>query len=188
MSALAPLMSSARQDWETPPELLERVRRVGRIGLDPCASRTGVVKARTEWYGPPTEDDGLANRWAPSLRRGDLAWCNPPFSSLATWVDKAISEWTGMCLAADDPALPAACCAPGSAIVLLSPARTDTRWFVRLVEHARAICFLSGRLTFLGAPNPAPFPTAVTLLGGPAMGGRFAEAFAGAGWMHARSM
>ena len=176
--SLAPLLSSARQDWCTPAALLDRVRQVGRIGLDPCASPQGLVHARVEWTGPPEGENGLAASWAPVLKRGEIAWCNPPFAELATWVDKAVSEWTRLLMG-----LPDEDAFPSRGILLLSPARTDTAWFRRLVENARAICFLSGRLTFVGAPNPAPFPSSVACFGGPAMVGRFREAFAGAGWL-----
>lgn len=176
--SLAPLLSSAKQDWCTPAALLDRVRKVGRIGLDPCASPQGLVRARVEWTGPPEGENGLAANWAPVLRRGEVAWCNPPFAELTTWVDKACAEWTRMArdVEGDDDY-------PARGILLLSPARTDTAWFRRLIERSHAICFLAGRLTFVGAPNPAPFPSSVSCFGGPAMVGRFREAFAGAGWL-----
>lgn len=38
MNRLAPLMSSAKDDWQTPAEVLELVRKVGPIVLDPCTT------------------------------------------------------------------------------------------------------------------------------------------------------
>ncbi len=46
---------------------------------------------------------------------------------------------------------------PGA--VLLLPARTDTRWFHDWATLAQEIVFICGRVTFVGAPAPAPFPS-----------------------------
>jgi hypothetical protein len=49
---------------------------------------------------------------------------------------------------------------------MLLTSRTDTLWFQRDAPSADALLFWGGRLTFLGAPDPAPFPS-VLLYWGP---------------------
>jgi hypothetical protein len=139
-------------DWHTPAAVVELARRAldGLIELDPCAgprTRIGVRNIR-----PPR--DGLIRRWAPAR-----CYVNPPYGrALPLWAAKAASE-----------------AAAGAEIVLLAPSRTDTRWFRALWSAASAVCFVRGRLRFVGAPASAPFPSAVFYCG-PAPA-RFARVF-----------
>lgn len=76
--------------------------------------------------------DGLSRPWFAR------AWCNPPYG-------RGIGAWTAK--------------AEGTASVLLVPARTDTKWFVRAFAHAAELFLIAGRLKFGGAENSAPFPS-----------------------------
>ena len=68
----------------------------------------------------------------------------------------------------------------GEEIIALLPARVDTKWFQEdIFPTAAAICFWKGRLTFLGAPAPALFPSAVVYWGPNVQ--RFVSAFQTAG-------
>ena len=61
--------------------------------------------------------DGLVQSW-----RGERVWCNPPYSNLAGWVDKAWQEFRAGC----------------DLIVMLLPAnRTEQPWWQDLVEPHR---------------------------------------------------
>ncbi len=79
--------------------------------------------------------DGLAQPWG-----GERVWCNPPYSSIRPWVEKAWGEAHGCGL-----------------IVMLLPAnRTEQRWWQDLVEPYRdhgpgmlTVEFLPGRQRFL---------------------------------------
>lgn len=150
MKGAAQVMSSARtgsgaDDWRTPCDVLESVRLVGPIALDPCTTVDNPVGARL-WI--TTEDDGLTMDWLEALR-GDaagpgLVYVNPPYSKGAAWAEKIVAE-----------------AAQGVEVVTLTAARTDTRWFYRLVwDTAQAVCFQRGRLVFDGALHGAPFPSA----------------------------
>lgn len=124
--------------WRTPPEVLDRVRRLGPIGLDPCTAPDNPVGAPVFF----TElDDGLARSWAGF----GLVFCNPPYSQLrAAWGLKIAREG----LRAE--------------IVSLVPARTETEWFREACwSSASAVCFWYGRLTFVGGEASAPFPSAL---------------------------
>lgn len=140
-SRLAPLMSSARGDWQTPDCVLERVRCVAPIGLDPCTAPSNPTRA-AGYYTPLS--NGLTQPW--DGVGNDLIYCNPPYGrGIGAWVDKCREA-----------------AAAGETVIALLPARTDTRWFP---WDADALCFWSGRLTFKGAPAPAPFPSVLAFWG-----------------------
>lgn len=140
----AALYSSARDSWNTPPEVLDLVRKLGPIGLDPCSNPASLVGASQEWSLEGGQD-GLALSW---LGYG-LVFVNPPYG-------REIREWVLRCeMSAHD----------GAEIVALLPARTDARWWQQHVRTADALVFWAGRLRFLGAPSSAPFPSAVAYWG-----------------------
>jgi site-specific DNA-methyltransferase (adenine-specific) len=132
------LLSSAKHDYGTPRDLFERYNRIYRFTLDACAT-TDNAKCKRYFT---REQDGLKQRW-----RGRV-WCNPPYGAeIAKWVEKAVQSVND-----GDARL----------VVMLLPARTDTRWF-----HAHCLQrgpeFLRGRITFDGAQGPAPFPSMVVV-------------------------
>lgn len=87
-------------------------------------------------------EDGLATLFQPWY--GRRVYLNPPYGP-------GIRKWLERGLEAD-------------LAVFLLPARVDTKWFHDLVlPHAREIRFIRGRLTFVGAKHPAPFPSMVVV-------------------------
>lgn len=160
MTALAPLMSSERDDWNTPEIVLERVRAMGPIGLDPCGNAGSIVGAETEWR-LERDGDSLHRDWSGH----GLVYCNPPYGRL-------IRAWVAKCRETS---------ATGAEVIALVPARPDTRWWHESCAPpaADAVCFWRGRLTFLGAPAGAPFPSAIIYFGDRPR--RFQEVFAMAG-------
>lgn len=80
-------------------------------------------------------EDGLDRSWA-----GERVWCNPPYSDLRAWVEKAWAEHLD-----------------AEIIAMLLPAnRTEQRWWQDLVEPHRdrpgsplRVEFLRGRLRFI---------------------------------------
>lgn len=158
MDRLAPLMTSNNGGWQTPECVLDRVRRVGPIGLDPCTVESNPTRAASFFM---LANDGLSCAWRPQDAGVDgLIYCNPPYGrGIGAWVDKCRQA-----AAADET------------VIALLPARTDTRWFP---WDATALCFWKGRLTFKGAPAAAPFPSVVAFWG--ELAGNFANEFADAG-------
>src|SRR6516162_4901855 len=84
-------MSGVNSDWLTPPDIIERARRViGTIDLDPasCEVANRAVGA-LRWFGPERDglawQDGLACTWSGSV------WVNPPSPCLPWWA-KLIEE------------------------------------------------------------------------------------------------
>lgn len=154
------LFSSACIDWCTPRHIVERVRQFadGKIGLDPCSNPHSIVGAAHRWMLPT--NDGLQEPWA----HHGLIYVNPPYArALKSWCKKAREE-----------------AAKGAEIIMLVPARTDTLWWHSTAPTTKAFTMLAGRLTFLNAKNPAPFPSALLYWG--AFNLRFAEVFDDLGW------
>lgn len=172
------LFSSASQTWNTPACVLERVRQVGAIELDPCSNEHSIVGANID-YRLERGDDGLALGWY------SLTYCNPPYSDLEAWAAKMARE-----------------AASGVEIIACIPARTDTAAFQRhILPTCSAICFWRGRIKFGIGPmdntrqvslwemgqtsrgslsgDPAPFPSCLPYWGTRVK--RFAAAFGDAG-------
>ena len=89
--------------------------------------------------------DNLKKDW------GESNFVNPPYSQLLRWVEKSIEQHR-----------------KGKSVLLLIPARTDTKAFRMLYEYGIEITFITGRLRFNDA-GPAPFPSMLVRLCG---GGR----------------
>ena len=132
--------SSRRDDWETPPELFERLNDEFNFTLDPCATKES---AKCEKYYT-IKEDGLIQSW-----EGEIAFMNPPYGrKIYDWIQKAWYE-SGRCL-----------------VVCLIPSRTDTVWWHRYVMEAKEIRFISGRLKFSDNKFNAPFPSVVVIFDG----------------------
>jgi hypothetical protein len=140
---------AGREDWRTPPEVIALLISLWgrRPDLDPCCPRDPAHGFASGGYGGPagTPGDGLAAAWAKEAR---TAYVNPPFGELAAWAEKCAAEAQA-----------------GAEIVLLLPARTDTRYWHTSIAMAQAVCFWRGRMRFVGAPASAPFPTALVYWG-----------------------
>jgi hypothetical protein len=149
------LLKSEKQDWNTPPQILELVRKVGPIGLDPATTPDNPVQAY-EFMALP-KWNGLSEPWDPQLT-DSLVYCNPPYG-------RALKDWAARF--ADEGR-------KGCELITLTPARPDTRWW-RHMTTADVICFWRGRIKFVGAPAPAPFPSAICYWG--KRPGKFAEVF-----------
>ena len=82
---------------------------------------------------------------------GETAWCNPPYGrELPKWIEKCAKEAERN----------------GATVVMLIPARTDTKAFHDHIYGKAEIRFLKGRLKFKGAKNGAPFPSMVVVFRG----------------------
>lgn len=136
-------MSSARtgtgtDTWFTPPSVLDRVRLIAPIFLDPCTSDENPVKASV-FFTEAT--NGLANPWPD----GGLAYVNWPYSRSSEWALKVVSE-------AD---------VRRGEVIVLCAARPDTKWWQAMWKASDVLAFWRGRLRFVGAPSSAPFPSAL---------------------------
>ncbi|UZV39648.1 N-6-adenine-methyltransferase [Trabzonvirus APT65] len=115
-----------RDLWQTPQEVFDFWNRVDQFTLDVAASDHNhlVQDYLTK------EDDALSLDWSESN------WCNPPYSDISSWVDKAIEQvWKG------------------NYTVMLVPSNIDTRWFSSALDCERCrIAFYTGkRIHFIRA-------------------------------------
>lgn len=80
-------------------------------------------------------------------------FCNPPYSKIGEWVKKAFYEGRK----------------DNTLVVLLIPARTDTKYFHDYILHRAEVRFIKGRLKFGDAKNSAPFPSMIVIFRGAKM-------------------
>lgn len=134
------LWSKNSAEWETPQDLFDSLDTLYGFDLD-VASTDENAKCRRYFT---REDDGLSQDWG-----GSRVWCNPPYGrQIGKWVQKAYEESRK----------------PGTIVVMLLPARTDTAWIHDYAMKGK-VQFLRGRLRFGGSENPAPFPSIIVVFG-----------------------
>ena len=137
------LLSSNKMNWETPQKIFDKWNEEFHFTLDPCAEESTAKCSK--FY--TIEDDGLAKDWS-----NEVVFCNPPYGKdISKWVEKCYNESL-----------------KGTTIVLLIPARTDTRYFHKFIYNKPniEIRFIKGRLCFLldkQRLNPAPFPSMLVI-------------------------
>lgn len=134
--------SSKSDDWSTPPQFFRELDAELHFDLDVCATEENRKCLR--YFSK--EQDGLQQSWA-----GCRVFCNPPYSQIKKWVEKAYREGTQ----------------EGTLVALLIPARTDTRYFHDFILHRAEVRFIKGRLKFGDQKNAAPFPSMVVIFRGP---------------------
>ena len=137
------MMSSTTNEWSTPQVFFDELNKEFDFTLDPCATKENAKCA--SFF--TKEQNGLVQPWTGRV------FCNPPYGRvIGQWVKRACDEVTN-----------------GNAelVVMLLPARTDTRWWhdycMRVWPHG--IRLLKGRLKFGDGTNSAPFPSAVVIFG-----------------------
>lgn len=129
------MFSSVTDQWSTPQDFFDGLNQEFHFTLDPCADEQNhkCVRFFTK------EQDGLAQSWD-----GERVFCNPPYGrEIVEWVRKA-SEAHAL-------------------VVMLLPARTDTKWFHDFIYQKHEVRFVRGRLKFGGQKNSAPFPSMVVI-------------------------
>ena len=88
-------------------------------------------------------EDGLKKSW-----QGHTVFVNPPYGrGIDAWIKKAYDEAQN----------------PDTKVVMLIPARTDTKYWHDYVMKAEMVFFIKGRLKFGDSENCAPFPSAVVV-------------------------
>ena len=122
----------SNQAYETPPELLEAIkRRFGKLAWDLAATEEN---AKAPNYFTP-EEDSLKEDWSTLV---GTAYLNPPFGSMVPWARKCASvrDRTGWTL-------------------LLCPSSTGAGWFQEHIVPHGFVLELAPRICFNGKQ---PFP------------------------------
>ena len=126
--------SAKTNEWTTPEWLFRELDTEFHFTLDPCCTHESAKCSKHF----TAEDDGLRQDWT-----GERVFCNPPYSEVKAWVEKAHIE--------------------RALTVMLIFAKTDTKWFHEYIYQKREIRFLRGRLTFGSGNNSAPFPSMLVI-------------------------
>lgn len=169
------LFSCNSDDYETPDYLYDLLNSVFDFHLDPCARMSSEAQKRIHTKIRFTkEDDGLCKSWI-----NYSTFVNPPYSKISTWIDKCISEYDHRIKTYVLTKLPEHIPSP---IILLVPARTDTKWFHTLVGYPYTkVIFIKGRLKFSNRKSSAPFPSCIAVISSTAF---FDKLFENAGAEH----
>lgn len=132
------MFSSKDMTWETPINLFNLLNDEFNFTLDPCCEKE---TAKCVKYFTP-ESNGLIQDWS-----NDIVFVNPPYGrEIGSWVKKSSES--------------------NATVVMLIPARTDTRWFHDYIYHKAEIRFMKGRVKFLQQgieKDAAPFPTMIVI-------------------------
>lgn len=136
--------NGARKDVDdraTDPAVFAELHERFKFTIDVAASPHN--KKCRRFYSEKT--DGLVRSWA-----GERVWCNPPYSDIRPWVEKAMESGAEL-------------------VVMLLPAnRTEQGWWQDLIEPTRdrdggpRVEFLRGRMRFINrgkteiGPNERP--------------------------------
>ena len=126
--------SSKTDLWATPQNFFDALNKEFCFETDVCAL---PENAKCERYFTP-EQDGLKQEWS------GVCWCNPPYGrQIGKWVEKVAKS--------------------NATVVMLVPARTDTKWFHDWILPSAEIRFVKGRLKFGEDKDNAPFPSMVVV-------------------------
>lgn len=112
--------------WQTPVWLFDALTLEFDFWLDAAANEQNALCA----YFLTLEQDALKNDW---VSYGAI-WCNPPYSNLKPWIEKAAEQ----------------CVKQNKAIVMLLPADQSTSWYslaLKSVDEVRIIT--DGRINFI---------------------------------------
>lgn len=151
------MFRNASNEWETPDAFYDELNREFHFTLDPYCQE--YSRKCGKYYTPVM--NGLAQSW-----EGETVFCNPPYrKEIGTWVRKCYAEAQKS----------------NTTVVMLIPARTDTKWFHDYIYQKDnvEIRFIKGRLKFMNryippskknrlfyyinAAHPAPFPSIIVI-------------------------
>ena len=121
--------ANIKDSWQTPKEIFNKLFDEFNFDCDVAAS---IENALCTTHYDET-DNALNQRWLKDN------WCNPPYSDITPWVNKAIEQHE-----------------TGRTIVMLVPADTSVKWFKLAYESCNEVRFISGRISFINADTQKP--------------------------------
>ena len=139
-TTLRAMTSTGKDDWATPDWLFQQLDAEFHFDLDPCCTHE---TAKCEKHFTPAEN-GLVQDWG-----GHTVFCNPPYSR-RTKTNPGQIAWVQKCAEEAQK--------PGTVVVALLPARTDTELFHRYIYGKAEIRFLKGRVSFIDNGKEAGKP------------------------------
>lgn len=134
--------NSAKQEWTTPDNLFDPLNKEFNFNFDLAAD---FKNTKCDAFFDE-QMDGLSQPWP----HGGVCWLNPPYGDkkhkLVDWIKKAFEESK-----------------QGATIVMLIPARTNTKWWHEYCMNASEVRFICGRPKFGGATHGLPQPLALII-------------------------
>lgn len=137
MPILKVITTSKSNEWQTPQSLFDILNAEFAFTLDAAAT---AHNAKCKHFYT-RQQDALKQPWT------GIVWCNPPYgNAIAKFIQKGYEQ-----------------AQRGATVVMLIPARTDTRYWHDYVMKAAEVRLIKGRLYFTqhGKTGPAPFPNAI---------------------------
>lgn len=138
------MFSSKDMTWETPKEIFNELNKEFNFSLDPCCE-INTAKCN-KFY--TSKENGLIQDW-----QGENVFVNPPYGrEIVEWVKKSYNTIYNQI--------------HNGLVVMLIPARTDTKWFHEYIYGKAEIRFLKGRIKFLQdgkQKDAAPFPSMIVI-------------------------
>jgi len=122
-----------RQSWATPPAFFAQLHEEYEFTLDGASEPGNGLLPRSSTAADPI------------LWTGERVFCNPPWSNICPFVEKA---------------------AEADLAVLLVPARTNCKWFHRALELGAHVRFFAPKIRFVGAPHVSPVDCVLLVFGG----------------------
>lgn len=118
-----------RDEWRTPPFVFAwACERYGKHDIDLAATEGNALCLL--WRDKA--ENALDLRWRAAFGDPLNAWCNPPYSKRAPWLEKAAAEW-----------------ARGQRSTWLIPAPNGEDYWRHVFGIAEEIVFIQGRLSYL---------------------------------------
>lgn len=115
-----------RDSWRTPKQVFEWLDRVYRFAHDTACTNENALK-KPVWRGRH-DRDALASAWAGTV------FCNPPYSNISPWVDKAIES-----------------ARHGATTVMLIPSPNGESYHAKALRHAKRLILINRRLAFINS-------------------------------------
>lgn len=119
-----------RDCWATPQYLFNWLNSVYNFDVDLCANNDN--KKCENYFNE--EDNSLKQDWHMQGHKNS-GFCNPPYSNIKPWINKAIKETE-----------------KGFTTVMLIPTPNGESHYHEIFVHATSITFISGRIAFYN-PN-----------------------------------
>lgn len=110
--------------WATPQWLFDWQESIYDFDVDLCANDDN---AKCKKY-ITKEKDSLSVDWS---KLGWVGWCNPPYSNISPWVEKAARS-----------------ARKGFTTVMLIPTPNGEKYYSSVFSYATAITFITGRIAF----------------------------------------
>lgn len=143
MGSFGTKFDSLKQEWTTPQDLFDKLNKEFNFNFDLAADETNT-KCKKFFS---KEDNALSKEWH------GRCWLNPPYGEK----NYRISDWVKKCF--EEVYSYERC----DIVVILIPARTNTKWWNNYIMKAQEVRFILGRPKFGNAIHGLPQPLALVV-------------------------